>query len=141
MTERIREAARCVALAAMLSCAPRQESALPERTLPTPIDPTVVGEAELGDEEPAPAPAVSPDLAIGGWERRIARRWLRTPAVASGRVYVGGGVHSRDMIALGARSGRELWRTRVGDVGPTSVLVHRGRVIFGTESCIFAASS
>jgi outer membrane protein assembly factor BamB len=28
-----------------------------------------------------------------------------------------------------------VWRTAISDVGPTSVVVHRGRLVFGSESC------
>ncbi|MEM9070771.1 MAG: PQQ-binding-like beta-propeller repeat protein [Myxococcota bacterium] len=70
-----------------------------------------------------------------GWSTRVAQSWLRTPAYADGRVFVGGGIGSRDFYAFDARTGEELWRTRVSDVGPTAALVHRGRVIFGSESC------
>ena len=132
MSERARWAARLLALAWMGACAPRATAPLaihhqaPVRPGPTASQPV-----------PAQVP-VSPtpvDMSASGWEVQVATRWLRTPAVVAGRVYVGGGLGSRDMIAFDARSGGELWRTQVGDVGPTSALVHAGRVIFGTESC------
>ena len=70
-----------------------------------------------------------------GWAVRVARSALRTPAYADGRVFLGGGLGSREFMAFDARTGREVWRTSVSDNGPTTALVHQGRVVFGSESC------
>ena len=134
MSERARWTARLIALAWMGACAPRAMAPLAiQNETRVPVRPgTGVEEAPPPQVPISTAPV---DMSAAGWEVRIHSRWLRTPAVAEGRVYVGGGLGSRDMIAYDARTGAEVWRTRVGDVGPTSALVHQGRVIFGTESC------
>lgn len=79
-------------------------------------------------------PAVD-SAGVVGWHVRLARGWLRTPAVADGRVFVGGGIGSRSFFAFDARTGARLWEATVSDVGPTAALVHGGRVVFGSESC------
>ncbi len=138
MSERARWTARLIALAWMGACAPRVMAPLAiHHDAPVPALAPVRPGADI-DEPPPAVVQVSPapvDMSASGWEVQIHSQWLRTPAVADGRVFVGGGLGSRDMIAYDAFDGGELWRTRVGDVGPTSALVHQGRVIFGTESC------
>jgi Ca-activated chloride channel homolog len=60
---------------------------------------------------------------------------LATPAVAEGKVFVGGGLASRDFFALDAETGKTRWHYGTADVGPTSPSVYSGYVTFSTESC------
>ncbi|MFO0571521.1 MAG: PQQ-binding-like beta-propeller repeat protein [Polyangiaceae bacterium] len=60
---------------------------------------------------------------------------LATPAVADGRVYVGGGFGSHEFYCFDARSGEPVWALRVSDDGPSAAVVDEGCVAFNTESC------
>src|SRR5215471_18958852 len=88
-------------------------------------------------------PRVAPP---GPWRRKNGRRtgwkWsipggrrLATPAVADGRLFLGGGFGSYDFYALDAASGHILWQYQTEDDGPTAAVVYEGRVAFNTESC------
>ncbi|MCB9881442.1 MAG: PQQ-binding-like beta-propeller repeat protein [Planctomycetes bacterium] len=57
------------------------------------------------------------------------------PVVHEGRLYAGGGFHGRELSALDARTGRELWRTHLEDNGPSTPHVSRRSVVVNTESC------
>ncbi len=71
-----------------------------------------------------------------GWMVRISgRRRLATPAVADGRVLLGGGFGSYEFYAFDAESGELAWRIRTKDDGPTAAVVYEGLVAFNTESC------
>jgi hypothetical protein len=71
-----------------------------------------------------------------GWKVTIpGRRPLATPAVADGRLFLGGGFGSYDFYALDAASGQVLWQYQTEDDGPTAAVVHEGHVAFNTESC------
>ena len=63
------------------------------------------------------------------------QRPLATPAVADGRVFVGGGFGSYEFYALDAGSGDILWEYQTSDDGPTAAVVDEGFVVFNTESC------
>ncbi len=62
-------------------------------------------------------------------------RPLATPAVADGRIYVGGGFGSHEFYAYDALTGKLLWTYRTSDDGPTAAVVSDRRIIFNTESC------
>src|SRR5258708_1701707 len=96
-----------------------------------------------------PAPAVPP-LSAGlppppplttkegkkGWKVIIpGRRPLAPPAVAAGRVFLGGGFGSHEFYAFDARTGKQIWQYRTGDDGPTAAVVADGCIAFNTESC------
>ena len=71
-----------------------------------------------------------------GWRVRLdAQRAVPTPAVASGRVLVGGGFGSHDFYALDAGTGALAWHLRTKDDGPTAAVVSDGHAVFNTESC------
>ena len=71
-----------------------------------------------------------------GWMVRIpGRRRLATPAVADGRVLLGGGFGSYEFYAFDAESGELAWRIHTKDDGPTAAVVYEGLVAFNTESC------
>src|SRR5262245_49134220 len=83
-----------------------------------------------------PAPWQSKDGLRKGWKVTIpGRRPLATPAVADGRLFLGGGFGSYDFYALDAASGHVLWQYQTEDDGPTAAVVHEGHVGFNTESC------
>lgn len=58
-----------------------------------------------------------------------------TPAYGHGKVFVGGGFHSRQVYAVDARTGRIEWTVSAPDGGPSAAIVERDRLIFNTESC------
>jgi Ca-activated chloride channel family protein len=71
-----------------------------------------------------------------GWRVRVpGERPLATPAVADGRVHVGGGFGSHEFYAFGASDGRLLWQLKTKDDGPTAATVTGEHVAFNTESC------
>jgi len=72
-----------------------------------------------------------------GWKVKVQRPLpLPTPAVSSGKVYIGGGFGSYEFYALDAESGKPLWLFHCGDDGPTAAVVANDCVAFNTESCI-----
>src|SRR5437773_6074830 len=73
---------------------------------------------------------------FAGWRMSIeARRAVPTPAIAHGRLFVGGGFGSHDFYAFDARSGAPAWRLHTSDDGPTAAVVSQGFAVFNTESC------
>ena len=71
-----------------------------------------------------------------GWKFRIpGDRPLATPAVAAGRVFLGGGFGSYEFYALDAATGAVHWQYRTRDDGPTAAVVEGDYVVFNTESC------
>ena len=60
---------------------------------------------------------------------------LLTPAVADGRIFVGGGFNSTEFYCLSADSGRPIWGVRLSDNGPSAPAYNRGTLSFTTESC------
>jgi outer membrane protein assembly factor BamB len=97
------------------------------------INPNLRGKLpRVGD----PAPFQSKDGGRRGWKVTIpGSRPLATPAVAGGRVFLGGGFGSYDFYALDADSGRVAWQYQTTDDGPTAAVVDDGHVAFNTESC------
>jgi outer membrane protein assembly factor BamB len=84
----------------------------------------------------SPAPWASKQSDRKGWKVTIpGGRPLATPAVADGRLFVGGGFGSYDFYALDALSGQLLWQYQTEDDGPTAAVVDQGYVAFNTESC------
>lgn len=62
-----------------------------------------------------------------------------TPTLYEGRLYVGGGFHSKEFYCFDATTGALVWGVDVDDDGPSSAVVDDGVVVFNTESCtIFA---
>jgi outer membrane protein assembly factor BamB len=83
-----------------------------------------------------PVPWQSKDGLRNGWKVTIpGGRPLATPAVADGRLFLGGGFGSYDFYALDAVTGNVLWQYQTEDDGPTAAVVHEGHVAFNTESC------
>jgi outer membrane protein assembly factor BamB len=97
------------------------------------IDPSLRG--SLPRVSP-PVPWRSKDGLRNGWKVTIpGRRPLATPALADGRVFLGGGFGSYDFYALDAATGHVLWQYQTEDDGPTAAVVHGRHVAFNTESC------
>jgi Ca-activated chloride channel family protein len=83
-----------------------------------------------------PALYRSSDGKITGWKVTIpGNRPLATPAVAEGKVFVGGGFGSHEFFAFDASSGERVWSYTTADDGPTAAVVEDGIVAFNTESC------
>jgi outer membrane protein assembly factor BamB len=95
--------------------------------------------AKLRGNLPRVAPPVawqSKDGVRNGWKVTIpGQRPLATPAVAEGRLFLGGGFGSYDFYALDAATGHVVWQYQTEDDGPTAAVVHEGHVAFNTESC------
>jgi Ca-activated chloride channel homolog len=73
---------------------------------------------------------------FNGWRiRPPGGRAMPTPAVAEGRVFVGGGFGSHDFYAFEAQSGELAWHQRTKDDGPTAAVLVEGLAVFNTESC------
>ena len=71
-----------------------------------------------------------------GWMVRIpGHHRLATPAIATGRVLLGGGFGSYEFYAFDAKTGEKLWQMHTEDDGPTAAVVYDGVVAFNTESC------
>jgi Ca-activated chloride channel family protein len=71
-----------------------------------------------------------------GWKVRFpAGRPLATPAIANGRLFLGGGFGAYEFYALDALEGRLLWQHHTRDDGPTAAVVEEGLVAYNTESC------
>ena len=84
---------------------------------------------------PEPEPVVAESGRLG-WRLRVpGGRPLAAPAVAGGRVFLGGGFGSHEFYAFSAADGRTLWKIRTGDDGPTAATVSGDHVAFNTESC------
>jgi outer membrane protein assembly factor BamB len=60
---------------------------------------------------------------------------LLTPAVADGKVFVGGGFSSSDFYCLAQDTGRPVWGAHLSDNGPSTPTYNRGTLSFTTESC------
>ena len=83
-----------------------------------------------------PSPFQSPDGRFRGWRVAVpGGRSLATPAVAEGRVFLGGGFGSFDFFAFDAADGTVAWQYQTSDDGPTAAVVDEGHVAFNTESC------
>src|SRR5438552_9639309 len=73
---------------------------------------------------------------FAGWRLIIERgRAVPTPAIANGRLFVGGGFGSYDFYAFDARSGSPAWHLHTSDDGPTAAVLAEGLAVFNTESC------
>jgi outer membrane protein assembly factor BamB len=84
----------------------------------------------------APARFTSDDGRTTGWRVAIpGGRPLATPAVADGRLFVGGGFGSYEFYALDAETGQLIWQYQTSDDGPTAAVVVEEYVVFNTESC------
>lgn len=71
-----------------------------------------------------------------GWRVKLpGSRPLPTPAVADGRVYIGGGFGSYEFYCFHSEDGRFSWRLKTEDDGPTAATVAGDCVAFNTESC------
>jgi Ca-activated chloride channel family protein len=97
---------------------------------------------DFGAKVPTSAEAFRPvsftakDGKIKGWKVTIPGGLpLATPAIADGKVFVGGGFGSHQFFALDAVTGRKTWEYQTKDDGPTAAVVDDGYVGFNTESC------
>jgi Ca-activated chloride channel family protein len=83
-----------------------------------------------------PSPFMSTDGRFRGWKVAFpGGRPLAPPAVADGRVFLGGGFGSYEFYALDAVTGQIVWEYQTSDDGPTAAVVEDGYVVFNTESC------
>lgn len=97
------------------------------------IDPRQRGKMPKVD---TPVVFMSKDGRVKGWKATLpGQRTLATPAVAEGRVFIGGGFGSYEFYALDAETGCVAWQYQTTDDGPTAAVVHADCVAFATESC------
>jgi len=83
-----------------------------------------------------PVPFRPRDSRITGWKLTIpGGRPLATPAIAEGKLFLGGGFGSHEFYGFDAASGRHIWTYRTADDGPTAAVVENGQIAFNTESC------
>ena len=83
-----------------------------------------------------PSPFRSGDGKITEWKITIpGGRPLATPAIADGKIFVGGGFGSHEFYAFEAETGKLLWTYHTDDDGPTAAAVADGKIAFNTESC------
>jgi Ca-activated chloride channel family protein len=81
-------------------------------------------------------PYTTKDGTRTGWKLTIPDNCpLATPAVADGRVYLGGGFGSYEFYAFDAGDGKVLWQYHTDDDGPTAAVADGDYVAFNTESC------
>jgi outer membrane protein assembly factor BamB len=84
----------------------------------------------------APTAWCSKDKSRKGWKVSIpGNRPLATPALADGKIFLGGGFGSYDFYAIDAQTGQVLWQYQTEDDGPTAAVVYDKFVAFNTESC------
>ena len=130
-----------IALCALLFGALRSQSQTqyppyPPHPVPPPYSPPPPVRPMPPADPMEPVPFRSPNGRIVGWRVAIpGARPLATPAIAEGRLYLGGGFGSHEFYALDARSGRRVWTYHTADDGPTAAVVEDGLVAFNTESC------
>jgi Ca-activated chloride channel family protein len=89
-------------------------------------------------QNPAPqaVPFRTSDGKVTGWRINIpGNRPLASPAIAEGKIFVGGGFGSHEFYAFDAATGQHLWTYHTADDGPTAAVVEGGRIAFNTESC------
>jgi outer membrane protein assembly factor BamB len=77
---------------------------------------------------------------VKGWKVEIpggipGNQRMTTPAVADGKLFVGGGIFGHELYAIDAEKGDLLWRHTTADPGPTAPVVSEGYVTYNTESC------
>ena len=73
---------------------------------------------------------------LRGWKVRLpSGRPLATPAIANGRLSLGGGFGTYEFYALDAIEGRILWQHRTSDDGPTAAVVEDGLIAYNTQGC------
>ncbi|MBM4094115.1 MAG: hypothetical protein FJ276_32615, partial [Planctomycetes bacterium] len=84
----------------------------------------------------APVPFSCRKGTVRGWKVAIpGGHPLATPAVAQGRLFLGGGFGSYEFYCLNAETGELLWQYQTNDDGPTAAVVEDQFVAFNTESC------
>src|SRR6516225_3991923 len=97
---------------------------------------SLVGFSQSQNGQPKPVPYRSADGKVTGWKVAIpGNRPLASPAIAEGKLFVGGGFGSHEFYAFDAVTGKNLWMYRTEDDGPTAAVVEDGYVAFNTESC------
>jgi Ca-activated chloride channel family protein len=91
----------------------------------------------LSGQQPAgPQPEPFRSGSIAGWRVKVpGGRPLASPAIADGKIFVGGGFGSHEFYAFDAATGKPLWTYHTADDGPTAAVVEDGHVAFNTESC------
>ncbi|MCB9895075.1 MAG: PQQ-binding-like beta-propeller repeat protein [Planctomycetes bacterium] len=91
---------------------------------------------EIKDGEAGKPIAFTLDNGMKAWAVRLPQKLpLATPAIADGRLYVGGGFGSYDFYCLDANTGATIWQVRTTDDGPTGAVVSGDYVAYNTESC------
>ena len=108
---------------------------VPSHALPAGGNHAEGGVSRIMTAPPRPETFRTPDGKLG-WKLHVpGGKPLATPAYDGGMVFIGGGYGSHEFYALDSGTGEVKWQVRTGDDGPTAAIVHRGRVIFNTESC------
>src|SRR5215471_1546668 len=97
---------------------------------------SLVGFSQSPNGQPKPVPYRSADGKVTGWKVAIpGNRPLASPAIADGKIFVGGGFGSHEFYAFDATTGAHLWTYHTSDDGPTAAVIEDGKIVFNTESC------
>jgi len=128
-------------VAAVLSAVAQQ--AVQKKPLVDSQVPGISGKDLTVNQQGKPEQAAPPQLTAfttkegkKGWKVVIpGNRPLATPAIADGKVLVGGGFGSHEFYAFDATTGKTSWVYQTGDDGPTAAVVADGYIAFNTESC------
>ena len=97
---------------------------------------SLAGFSQSQNGQPKPVPYRSADGKVTGWKVAIpGNRPLASPAIADGKIFVGGGFGSHEFYAFDATTGAHLWTYHTSDDGPTAAVVDDGKIAFNTESC------
>ncbi|MHC4839986.1 MAG: outer membrane protein assembly factor BamB family protein [Planctomycetota bacterium] len=135
-------AAATIFLSACTASAPKKSEAKePDGNSPKPAKTLELNLTDLDVLEVSAKEAGKPvKLKFGngmtGWAMQVpGGHTLATPAIKDGRLYIGGGFGSFDFYCLDAETGKQIWKVRTTDDGPTGAVVSGDYVAYNTESC------
>ena len=70
-----------------------------------------------------------------GWKIKLSNETLSMPSTNNGLVYVSGGLGSKNIYALDAKTGKSVWAYKAGDGGPSDAVVDEDHFSYNTQSC------
>ena len=129
-------AAGAVLCVAGLCLSQTQYPPYPPTPVPTPYPQPTPPQRPRPVDPLEPVPFHASDSRISGWKLTIpGNRPLATPAIADGKLYLGGGFGSHEFYGFDASTGHHAWTYHTADDGPTAAVVENGLIAFNTESC------